>query len=408
MKFRLRRYFLLTSLPVVAIITALSAYGYIHFATNILVEQETLASQHKTRLMSQLLWPQFQSHITWSKGQDATTLSAAPAVAKIDDIVLELFRGNNVIKAKLYNLDGITVYSSQHSQIGADKSDNDGFISASHGSVRSNLTWRNEFHAFEKMVMERDVVSSYLPLYDTRTREVVAVVELYSDVTDLVARIHRTRNQVIFGALACFGLLLGALYVLMVRADLLIRRQHDALTDANEEISRLAYTDAVTQLPNRHRFDQALEEQIQHCRRNSEGFALLYLDLDGFKAINDSHGHGAGDAILAEIAQRLKRTVRETDIVYRVGGDEFALLMPGAITPEAATHVVENLLAKVVQPIKISEQTHTVSVSIGIACYPKSATNAKSLIELADGAMYRAKAKGKNCFETAQVNPPNT
>ena len=96
MKFRLRRYFLLTSLPVVVIITLLSAYGYISFATSILVEQESHASQQQTRVMSQLLWPRFQSHIMWSKDQDAISLSAAQAVAAIDEIVLDLFRGSNV------------------------------------------------------------------------------------------------------------------------------------------------------------------------------------------------------------------------------------------------------------------------------------------------------------------------
>jgi diguanylate cyclase (GGDEF)-like protein len=403
MKFRLRRYFLLTSLPVVVIITLLSAYGYIQFATSMLVVQESHANQQQTRIMGQMLWPRFQSHIVWSKDQEAVSLRATQAVAEIDEIVTSLFHSTNVIKAKLYNLDGVTVYSSEHSQIGADKSDNPGFISASEGRVVSNLTWRNEFHAFEQLIMDRDVVSSYLPLYDTRTREVIAVVELYSDVTDLVANIHRTRNQVILGALACFALLLGLLYGLIVRADQLIRRQHDALTDANVEISRLAYIDAVTQLPNRHCFDQALEEQIHHCRRDSEGFSLLYLDLDGFKAINDNYGHGTGDAILAEIAQRLKQAVRDTDIVYRVGGDEFSLLMPGANTPETATQVAGNLLAKVAQPIEFNEHTHTVSTSIGIACYPRSASNAETLIELADAAMYRAKARGKNCYETAQI-----
>lgn len=403
MKFKLRNYFLLTSLPVVAIITMLSAYSYIYFATGILVEQETQANQDKTHFLGQLLWPRFEPHIIWSKDQDETSLRAEPAVSEIDKIVVDLFHGTNIIKAKLYNSDGLTVYSSQQLQIGENRLDNPGFISASNGSARSNLTWRNEFHAFEKIVMDRDIVSSYLPLYDTRTREVIAVVELYSDVTDLVAHINRTRNQVVFGALACFGLLLGALYVLMVRADLLIRHQHKELTDANEEISRLAYMDAVTQLPNRHRFDQALEEQIHHCRRDDEGFSLLYLDLDGFKAVNDNHGHGAGDEILTETAQRLKRAVRNTDMVYRIGGDEFALLLPGAKTSEAITHVTENLLIKVVEPIEIGEHTHTVSASIGIACYPESASNAKTLIKLADSAMYRAKSRGKNCYETAQI-----
>ncbi|MDH5710272.1 MAG: hypothetical protein OEZ15_01220, partial [Gammaproteobacteria bacterium] len=219
MKFNLRRYFLLTSLPIVVIITLLSAYGYIQFAKNLLVEQESHANQQQTRFMGQLLWPQFESYVSWSKNQEVASLRAAPEVAEIDAIVARLFRGTNVLKAKLYNLDGITVYSSEHSQIGGDKSDNAGFVSASQGRVVSNLTWRNEFHAFEKVAMKRDVVSSYLPLYDTRTHEVVAVTELYTDVTDLVARIHRTRDQIIVGVFICFGLLLAFLYVLIVRAD---------------------------------------------------------------------------------------------------------------------------------------------------------------------------------------------
>ena len=400
MKFRLSRYFLLTSLPVMVIITLLSAYGYIQFAQGILVEQESLASQQQTRFMGKMLWPRFEPYVMWSKGQTAEALLDAPAVEEIDEIVAGFFRGTNVLKAKLYNLDGITVYSSEHSQIGGDKSGNPGFISASKGKIVSNLTWRDQFHAFEKIVMERDVVSSYLPLYDTRTREVIAVVELYTDVTDLVARIHRTRDQVIIGTVICFSMLLGILYILIIRADRLICSQQEALIDANDEISRLAYTDAVTQLPNRHCFDQALEEQIYHCRRHDEGFSLLYLDLDGFKEINDSYGHGTGDAMLAIIAQRLKRTVRETDTVYRVGGDEFALVMRGTNTPETVAQVAKSILVQVAEPMKFGKHSHTVSVSIGIACYPESASDAVTLIKLADEAMYRAKARGKNCFET--------
>lgn len=401
MIFKLKKYFLLTSLPVVAVIIALSAYGYIYFSTGIMVEQETHYSQHKTHLLGQMLWPRFQSHIIWSKGQNTESLRAAQAVVDMDEIVLNLFRGTDTIKVKLYNLDGLTVYSSQHSQIGVDKSSNPGFVSARRGKVLSNLTWRNDFHAFEEIIMERDVVSSYLPLYDTRTREVIAVVELYSDVTVLIDRIYQTRNQVILSAFVCFALLLGVLYKLMQRADLIIHSQHENLTDANEEISRLAYLDAVTRLPNRHRFDQSLEKLIQHSRRSGEGFALLYLDLDGFKAINDSHGHGAGDAVLIEVSKQLKRTIRGTDSVYRVGGDEFAVLLPGANMLEDAARVAENLLISARQPITMGENTHIVSVSIGIACYPKSASTSLELIKLADSAMYKAKDRGKNCCETA-------
>jgi diguanylate cyclase (GGDEF)-like protein len=404
MKFRLRRYFFLTSLPVVAIIIAISTYSYIYFATGILIEHETNTNLHQTRFLGKLLWPRFEPHIAWSKNQNATSLRASPVVADIDKIVVDLFRDSNIVKAKLYNFNGLTIYSSQHSQIGQNKSDNPGFISASNGHARSNLTWRNEFHTFEKIITERDIVSSYLPLYDTRAREVIAVVELYSDVTDLVISIKRTRTKVIFGALVCFSLLLGALYVLIVRADLLISHQNKKLTNANEEISRLAYIDAVTQLPNRHRFDLDLEEQINHSRRNDEGFSLLYLDLDGFKLVNDKYGHVSGDFMLAEIAQRLKQSLRNTDLTYRIGGDEFALLIPGANTKEDVALVAEKLLVRIIEPIEFNKHIHSISASIGIAFYPTSALNARSLIELADNAMYKAKARGKNCYEIVQTD----
>lgn len=403
MKFKLSRYFILTSLPVVAIVTAISAYSYIYFMTGVLVEHETKVNQHNTHLLGQILWPRFKPYIIWSKNKDVESLHAAPAVEEIDKIVTDLFYDSDIVKANLYNIDGLIVYSSQHSKIGENESDNPGFVSASNGRVRSNLTWRNEFHAFEKMIMDRDIVSSYVPLYDKNTREIIAVVELYSDVTDLVVSINRARNKIIIGTLACFGLLLGILYVLIMRADRIIKFQNKELINANKEISRLAYLDAVTRLPNRHRFDQELEEHIHHSRRNGEGFSLLYLDLDGFKAINDNYGHAAGDLILAVIAKRILQVLRKADSVYRLGGDEFAMLMPGANTPGAVTKVAEKLLVEIAAPIELGENMHHVSVSIGIACYPRSASNASELIHLADKAMYRAKAKGKNCYEIPQI-----
>ncbi|MDH5659944.1 MAG: GGDEF domain-containing protein [Gammaproteobacteria bacterium] len=404
MKFRLRRYFFLTSLPVVAIITAISTYSYIYFATGILIEHETTTNLQQTRFLGKLIWPRFEPHIAWSKNQSATSLRDSPVTADIDKIVVDLFRDSNIVKAKLYNSDGLTIYSSQHSQIGISKADNPGFISASNGRVRSKIIWRNEFHSFEKVIMDRDIVSSYLPLHDTRTQKVIAVVELYSDVTDLVTSIKRTRYKVIVGALVCFSLLLGALYVLIARADLLISHQNKKLTNAHEEISRLAYIDAVTQLPNRHRFDLDLEEQINHSRRHDEGFSLLYLDLDGFKLVNDKYGHASGDFMLAEIAQRLKQVLRNTDLTYRIGGDEFALLIPGTNTKEDVTLVAEKLLARIIEPIEFRNHIHSISASIGIAFYPTSALNARSLIDLADNAMYKAKASGKNCYEIAQTD----
>jgi two-component system cell cycle response regulator len=157
---------------------------------------------------------------------------------------------------------------------------------------------------------------------------------------------------------------------------------------------KLAHFDQLTGLANRTSFLDALEQAIARARRQDRRLAVLMIDLDGFKAINDSAGHEAGDQVLHEVGVRLRCVFREYDIVARLGGDEFAVLLPDVETTHIVTDVAARLLESLVEPI--GPGGHRVGASIGVAIYPSAGRSGARLLRSADMAMYRAKRNGKN------------
>lgn len=173
------------------------------------------------------------------------------------------------------------------------------------------------------------------------------------------------------------------------------------LNKSNEQITNLAYHDSLTGLPNRILFYDRLNQAIARARREERSIAAFYLDLDGFKLINDSLGHGAGDTLLCEAAKRIVNCVRDSDTVARMGGDEFTAILCNIQTPDATEQVANKIIAAISQPFTINGKICSVSASIGIAIYPTHGKTAEQLIKIADAAMYLAKHNGKNCYRIA-------
>jgi diguanylate cyclase (GGDEF)-like protein/PAS domain S-box-containing protein len=165
-----------------------------------------------------------------------------------------------------------------------------------------------------------------------------------------------------------------------------------------EQIYKLAHHDALTGLANRSLLHAHLSEALARARRAGGTLAVLCLDLDGFKAINDLHGHAAGDALLREVAARLSHNVRETDTVARLGGDEFVVLQTDPGQPEAARILAERLVAVLAEPYNLGagEAQNAVTTSVGVALFPGDGNDAETLLRNADTALYRAKWAGKN------------
>jgi diguanylate cyclase (GGDEF)-like protein/PAS domain S-box-containing protein len=168
-----------------------------------------------------------------------------------------------------------------------------------------------------------------------------------------------------------------------------------------DEHARLAYVDTLTGLPNRAELHRRLVDMTASSQRHDELLFLHLIDLDHFKEVNDAFGHPGGDALLREVAGRMREVLRDTDLLARLGGDEFAVLQPGAHSLDAAAIVAEKLLAAVARPVDINGKPAQVSASIGIGVYPNGGgIHAEQLISNADVALYQAKAGGRNryCF----------
>jgi diguanylate cyclase (GGDEF)-like protein len=181
-------------------------------------------------------------------------------------------------------------------------------------------------------------------------------------------------------------------------------------TRAIQQIHRLAYFDVLTELPNRSRFHEKLAETLESARRDGKSFAIMFLDLDHFKRINDTLGHAVGDDLLRIVAQRLTRSLRPDDMagltasragerdVCRQGGDEFIVLLNGVATEAEAARAAARLLATLAQPVVLGTQELFVSASVGIVLYPRDGDDLDTLLKNADVAMYHAKGEGRNRF----------
>jgi diguanylate cyclase (GGDEF)-like protein len=187
-----------------------------------------------------------------------------------------------------------------------------------------------------------------------------------------------------------------------LRLELLTKSLQEAtreLRREGEKVTHLARTDFLTGLANRTLFSDKISAAAARLRRDGETFTVLFLDLDGFKHINDSLGHPAGDELLKEMARRLKSLLRETDVVARLGGDEFAIMRTGATNQrEEAIDLARKVLSTVAKPFDFDGHNATVKTSIGIALAPENGTEPGELMKKADLALYRVKSEGRNNF----------
>ncbi|MFG0843729.1 EAL domain-containing protein [Pseudomonas sp. FYR_5] len=175
-----------------------------------------------------------------------------------------------------------------------------------------------------------------------------------------------------------------------------VRAHVRAHLNLRNEAKRLSYYDALTGLPNRQLFTNRAAQAIQQAQSNGSKVALLLLDLDHFKSINDSLGHSVGDAILKCVAERLASSVRPQDTVSRPGGDEFVILLPQVVRLEAIGDLCEQLLRTLASPMQIGEKRYSITTSIGVSIYPEDSTDLEALYSHADAAMYQAKREGRN------------
>ncbi|CAI8159464.1 MAG: putative signaling protein [Pseudidiomarina mangrovi] len=163
-----------------------------------------------------------------------------------------------------------------------------------------------------------------------------------------------------------------------------------------ERLQRIAFFDPLTGLPNRQLFRDRLHMAMSRVRRETRQLAVLFIDLDKFKQVNDVFGHLVGDQLLIDVAERLKHQVRETDTVARFGGDEFVLLIDSVETSDQVHRIADKVVQALRQPFTVKSERIPMPASIGLAMYPVHGDSAEALLHHADSAMYRAKKAGGN------------
>lgn len=187
-----------------------------------------------------------------------------------------------------------------------------------------------------------------------------------------------------------------------------VEQKTEALRDSQERLRHLSEHDALTRLPNRLLLNDRLEVALKRAARFEACLGLLIVDVDRFKEVNDVYGHLAGDSVLCELANRLTNSVRSTDTVARMGGDEFIVLLSDLRIAVEAEAIAAKIVAAVSVPIDIGEACAAITVSIGVSVYPDGGTDMKSLLRAADVALYLAKERGKNGFQVYRPNMERT
>jgi diguanylate cyclase (GGDEF)-like protein len=303
-----------------------------------------------------------------------------------------------VVKVKIYDLNGLTVFSTDPRQIGEDRSANPGFRRARDGYAASEITFRDRFDAWEGELSERNIIASYVPIHMQEAEPVEGVFEVYRDVTDLVSRIERDQRRIIAGVLSAMALVWLVVQMLLSHFQRRLSEEERQRKAQEESMRHQAFHDPVTSLPNRASFTGQLAEALARAKRASSPLAILFLDLDLFKRVNDSLGHDAGDRLLRIAAERIRRAVRQGDLIFRMGGDEFTVLLEDLRGPEEAGAVAQRVLESVAEPVQVEHHELSVTASIGIALFPRDDVVEERLVKSADTAMYRAKDLGRNRY----------
>lgn len=364
-----------------------------------------------------------------SIGREKAPGGVSESLALIQESVRHLMLGTSVIKVKVYNRLGVVIFSTDPRQIGESSLGNPGFKAAIAGSILSELAHRNTVDSFEGVISDVDVLASYIPIR-AKDNSVEGVFELYQNVTPFVDDLERNLWWVTAGVILTFAALYLMQFLVVRRAQGILEDQEGrikaardtleiqvaARTDelkrtnlqlegeiaerrqAQSKLNYLAYHDPLTGLANRRCFIERLEESLRETAQRDERLAVLFIDLDQFKQVNDSLGHGVGDELLVSVAARLTDHVRLIDMLARLGGDEFICLMEGVRVEDDVETLAQEIIAAFEQPFKLGDHELFLTASVGISQFPGDGDSVVALMRNADTAMYRAKSIGRGSY----------
>jgi diguanylate cyclase (GGDEF)-like protein len=396
--FRLTRAFSIVSL--LGIITVAIIMTQIHRSVSFdsLLKVQNEANLDLTRAFSNSIWKKYASFFDRSSDIPKHEIIKQPEVAELENDLKRQMRGVRVVKIKVYNKNGLTVFSTDPNQIGEDKSKNQGFIGALNGEVKNEISFRDKFDAFDMVIEDRNLLSSYIPVYYGPKNEIVAVFELYSDITTLLEEINESELKTVALGSILMLVLYAFLLVYVRRADLVIKKHENEERLLQEErIKYVSENDQLTGLPNRNSLIIQIDKLFERSHLKNSTVTLFYIDIHRFKLINDSLGEDIGDQVLLEVVARLSETVRNTSIIGRAGPDEFLLAIEN-VGERVIDSILIRLIRALTDPYTIESAVANLAFSVGVVNYPRDATDASTALKNGEAAVLRSKELGKNRF----------
>lgn len=394
----LLRYFSLISLICIVVTSLLLNHWVQKNAQENLLNSEERNNVALTHILASSIWLNFPELLQRTEPPRPVHGELTATESRLEQFINLRVAHLNVIKIKIYDAAGKTIYSSNHRQIGQSVADTADFKRAISGQVSSKLSFRDRFYAQQELIENRNIISSYVPIYPLDETQIIGVFEVYKDVTPSIQHLEQTLKRITVGVASLLSALFLVQYFFIRRADCLIRQHHDEQEKVHNEIRHVAYYDNLTSLPNRVLFMQRLEHALLSAEQSQRLAALLFIDLDRFKQVNDNLGHEAGDTLLKIIAERLTDCVRTGDIVARFSGDEFTVLLENLSNVELAGNVAQRIIHELSVPVELGRHKIHISASIGISLYPFADDDVDSLIKKADAAMYFSKSTGRNRY----------
>ncbi len=424
--FNLSRYFSILSF--ILLVLAAGALGPLYRELS-MRQMSTLAADRNlafAQLFRNAFWEDYVEEVRQSYGRDRPALRGAPAGEALRERLLGLLRDTGVVKLRVYNRLGTVVFASDADQVGGGGEANPSFRTALGG---------REASAYLPGVSEgadqsrRDILATFVP-FRAGDGEVEAVIEICQDVTPFSAEVGRTLWWVTAGVVGVFALLYLLQFLVVRRAHQILRIQDAKLQtaratleiqvdqrtaelkranrllegevaerrQAESKLNYLAYHDPLTGLANRRRFIERLEESMLEAGTRDERLAILFIDLDQFKQVNDSLGHTVGDELLVAVATRLGDRIRLIDMLARLGGDEFICLMEAVRSKDEAAQLAREIIAGFDASFAVAGNELYLSAAVGISLFPDDGDEVGALMRNADSAMYRAKADGRGHY----------
>ncbi|MFV1984516.1 MAG: putative bifunctional diguanylate cyclase/phosphodiesterase, partial [Thiohalomonadales bacterium] len=387
---------LLFAFLLITIISIFFGNFYQYLAISDLISHKESENSILIRNFNKIFTKDIQKSITNINLLTSNSVKLSNNLNNLNQTLFELANTHKNISITLFNLNGFAIAESRfNNHVLNNAQQNDFKTIIANGIKKSQLI---EFLNHTNENFNYSSVYSLFPLLNLDKSDVIAVFGVQNNVTDSIVVITNSKRLITFTVIISLALFYLVIILLQSKSNKSQNNPTEPNVIGEEEIRYHAYHDTLTRLPNRSYFQNILSLVMAQARRNETLIALMFIDLDKFKIINDSYGHNIGDEVLIEAASRIQLCVRECDTVARISGDEFTVILDGISTTSDAELIANRIISSLNKLMKIDDYEFSIGASIGISLYPFDDITLEQFIQNADIAMFNSKRNGRNMY----------